>query len=343
MKQVNDTNEERLALFSTIRLSKLQIGSIGVEWTRRCNACCDYCCNECSITETECIDKEALKGWVAHFRSDYPEVDYIEITGGEPFLFYDDLLDFFQCTKKGGFGFSIITNGYWATDDRTTHRMLDPLISAGLRAICVSLDPSHIEWVPLDRIKRLIRVAVQKHDLIVKINGSFYEKDSVRNYFDEDEQPWLRRVREIRDYPVIPAGRAQKNGRKIKWRKQFDCVHCTDGPFVSIRSNGDVFPCCSVSAVARGLCYGNIYSHSPKRIVSSLVGDPFLIIIRNLGFTELERIVRLYHRRFRLPSMKYDVCYLCNEVCDSPSTHAMIGQSLAAFEQELIRHVLNIA
>ena len=330
---------EKEHIFNDVSFSELKIKSLGIEWTQKCTAKCDICCYECSMQNEGKIDVINLKKWVKNFKKEFPEVDKIAITGGEPFLYYNELVDFFKFAQELGYSLNIITNCYWAKNDDITINRLSKLTSLGLEAIAVSLDPSHLEWVPIEKIKRVLRIATDLKTLTVNINGSFYTEDNLDNYFTDNEKYIMNKAKKLGSYPVFPVGRAKKHANKIQWKKKYTDFWCGFAPEIYIRTNGNVYPCCSISTLQDALCFGNIYKDSPKKIGDSLLQNLFIMLAKYSGFDKLEEIVKLYYPEFSLPKKDYDVCYLCNSLCNNSEKYNLTKKAIAKFEKDYIEYV----
>lgn len=95
------------------------------------------------------------------------EVKQIGISGGEPFLFFEELLDMFTYSyAKHGFIGTVNTNASWAKTYDTTKNMLELLHMSGVRYIGISVDSFHQEFVSISNIQNVIQAA---SELTIKI------------------------------------------------------------------------------------------------------------------------------------------------------------------------------
>ncbi len=141
-----------------INIRKLHAG--GIIPTYRCTAACRHCVYGCSgksdsyyINEDESRQLcDTLVGMGC------PSV---HIGGGEPFLNFDALLDVVATVGRSGLHLEYIeTNAYWckpSSADQTVDR-LKQLKAAGANCLLISVDPFHIEYVPLERPLSLIEL-----------------------------------------------------------------------------------------------------------------------------------------------------------------------------------------
>ena len=82
----------------------------------------------------------------------------MHIGGGEPFLSFEALVTLLKAMLKEGIGVDYIeTNAFWAQDDVKIMHRLRVLQGMGVDTVMVSVDPFHIEYVPLERPIRLVQ------------------------------------------------------------------------------------------------------------------------------------------------------------------------------------------
>jgi hypothetical protein len=75
----------------------------------------------------------------------------VHIGGGEPFLDFEGLIALVKIIVKAGIAIDYVeTNAFWAADRRKTVQNLKTLARAGADTLCISLDPFHAEYVPLE-------------------------------------------------------------------------------------------------------------------------------------------------------------------------------------------------
>lgn len=76
----------------------------------------------------------------------------VHIGGGEPFINFEALCNLIRALNSCGIGIDYIeTNGYWCRDKAFAKERLEKLKELGITTIMVSVDPYHIEYVPLER------------------------------------------------------------------------------------------------------------------------------------------------------------------------------------------------
>jgi hypothetical protein len=300
--------------------------------TRQCNAFCDFCCNEDGPHKRGVIDPEAAKQWIRDFAAYVPYCRTAGFTGGEVFLRYKEMEEIHRTLYEYGFKTSITTNGYWGKSPELAKKRLMHLKSLGLTEIAVSIDPSHMDWIPLEYSTAAVKIALEC-GLLVAVTSHFKTKDgSAKDYFEPEYHPYI--IWDESHY-VLPVGRA-KSLPKETYMKDM-----TEGPLlcprvqVVIQPNGDVDPCCSVCLDDGVFVVGNLYRQSMPEVLVNMLSNMYLKMITHRGLDELEQIVRNYHPEYTLPPRQYSVCYMCNALRQS-SNFWMVEDAMKQYSRELI-------
>ncbi|MBQ8641577.1 MAG: radical SAM protein [Clostridia bacterium] len=77
----------------------------------------------------------------------------VHIGGGEPFMHFGALCDTVRALLRHGIGIDYIeTNAFWAVKEDFIRERLRTLREIGVDTVMVSVDPFHIEYVPLERV-----------------------------------------------------------------------------------------------------------------------------------------------------------------------------------------------
>jgi hypothetical protein len=308
----------------------IAISRLIVALTRRCNALCDFCCNNDGPTKRGVLDPSAGEAWIADFADLLPDCRQAAFTGGEVFLYYDELLAFHRHLFAHGFTTTVTTNGYWGKDpDRAAERLLR-LKALGLTGVVVSIDPSHARWVPVGHATKAVKVAIAC-GLQAKVTSNFNGPGgSAKDYFAPE---WHDRIIWDENHQLMPVGRA----------KELTLIGPTEAPrdlFCPavepvIQPNGDVEPCCAVCLDDGVFVVGNVYQQPMSEILVNLLSDMYLKLITHRGMDELEAIVQSYHPAYRLPPRLHSVCFMCNALRQSDQFW-MVNDALARYSQDLL-------
>ena len=122
----------------------------GVMANYRCTAACRHCLYACSPERTDGYITEETAGEVAELLRS-AGCRSVHIGGGEPFLDFDGLIKLVRILTETGIRVEYIeTNAYWAPDSKKCEKYLRELQRAGADALCISVDPFHAEYIPVE-------------------------------------------------------------------------------------------------------------------------------------------------------------------------------------------------
>lgn len=136
----------------------------GLMLTDWCNAACASCYLSCSPAETGWMDLDlAMTAWEGLVAAS-PHGCGVHLSGGEPFGRFDLLLALARSARREGLGplESVETNAFWATGERDIRDRLGALDAAGMGRLAISADPFHQQFVPIERPRRLARIARER-------------------------------------------------------------------------------------------------------------------------------------------------------------------------------------
>jgi len=183
------------------------------ECTLRCNINCLHCGSDCK-KDTGIADMPATdflnvtKSIKEHYD---PAKIMIVLTGGEPLL-RKDLEYCGRELKKQGYSWGIVTNGFQLSQNRFVN-----LLSAGLRAVTLSVDGLEESHNWLRGNKASFKNAIAALDLIVQTKNLNYDVVSCINNKNIDELKRLKdflilkKVKAWRLFTIAPIGRAKEN------------------------------------------------------------------------------------------------------------------------------------
>jgi hypothetical protein len=191
---------------------------LGLILSYRCTNGCAHCLYNCGPKwERQPISAQTLQEALKAIAI-WPQTPQVHFTGGEPFLYFDLLLQGVRYATQLGIPRYVETSASWCTDEAKTIQQFAALEQAGLQAILISCSPFHAERIPPIRTMRAIQAALDvfgKERVIVYLPG-FIE---VLQQFDlERPTPLSRyeqafgaeRARQIlwQGYGIISGGRA---------------------------------------------------------------------------------------------------------------------------------------
>jgi MoaA/NifB/PqqE/SkfB family radical SAM enzyme len=137
--------------------------SAGLMLTYKCNCACEFCYYNCCPGKGGLMTvNTAVSAWQS-LKVLAGDNAKIHITGGEPFLYWDHLLEILEQAQKQNLGKVdlIETNGFWATSEKIVRQRLKKLDELGMNRFKVSTDPFHQEYVGIEPVRRLAEIATE--------------------------------------------------------------------------------------------------------------------------------------------------------------------------------------
>jgi MoaA/NifB/PqqE/SkfB family radical SAM enzyme len=301
--------------------------SAGLMLTYKCNAACEFCYYHCSPRKGGLMPVETCIAAWRLLKTLAGDEAKIHLTGGEPFLYWDHLVEILQEGQEQNFGpvDLVETNGFWATDDRLIADRLDTLVGLGVQRLKISVDPFHQEYVDIEPARRLASAAKRMlgPDRVLVRWEKYLDvgcASPLASRAGTHDLPQAERdeayVEAYHEYPFRFSGRAAGHLAELlasKPAEAFSHVNCMAGFLgakgVHIDPYGNVF-----SGTCSGIIFGNIHQTSleeiwrvfhPKQngLVGTLCeGGPCGLLekVKALGYEELPAYA--------------DKCHLCTHI-----------------------------
>lgn len=133
---------------------------IGIILSYRCQSGCRHCLYNCGPRwPREPISLELLRQALEAVAS-WPQRPQVHLTGGEPFLCFDVLLEGTRIAADLDITCYVETSASWCLDEASARERFATLRDAGLAAVLISCSPFHAERIPPIRALRAVQVAL---------------------------------------------------------------------------------------------------------------------------------------------------------------------------------------
>ncbi len=194
---------------------------------------------------------------------------------------WDRLIEIARCAQDDGLGplESVETNAFWATDEAVIRQRVTALRDAGMEALCVSADPFHQQFVPIERVRLIVKTA---EDLLGLERVRVRWREWLDEGFDTDSLTPSARSKTFSEW--IALGKDRLNGRAaellapylpLRAVDSFTCDNCRHPLLLSkhihIDPEGNVVP-----GVCAGIVLGRVtqpYEESIQEIWRKLDAD----------------------------------------------------------------------
>ena len=239
--------------------------------TYKCSAQCKHCILVCSPEKGGVMTVEDARAYLMEMKKLGLTGQDLIITGGEALLFYEQVLDIIRVAEELGMTpvRSLQSNASWCTSDELGRKRLTELHEAGLKGIYYSMDPFHYEFVPIESVRRAVRISEE-------IFGPDNVSVGSRDYLYAEKIPSVEEFMEGRTTPpAIMTGRAAwallGNLPRIPL-DQIRKMNCRGGrndidPATVAQINVDAYGCVS-SWICSGILLGNAHE-TPLSVILS--------------------------------------------------------------------------
>ncbi len=280
---------------------------IAFGYSTRCNIRCSHCVAAGEAPETTKMEPAAAQRAIRDLAE--AGVTGISFTAGEPFLYFDDLLELVALCRELKIYSRIVTNCSWATSAEVAQHKLDSLKLCGLSQLRMSYSRWHQQHVPRQNIIHAANGC--------KASGIDYFVSFVTDFSEEDDasEDFLRHNHlKFFPEPVIYAGRANSFGRPAIFTDYQD-NRCAMNPYLAPDLN--MYACCDAGShfnTTNFFLLGNLKEHSAARLFEELESNPLYNCIRSQGITTIAGFVGFKAREI----VTYRKCELCRKMFDSP-------------------------
>lgn len=307
--------------------------------TARCNASCRHCSTSCGPDRTESLSREAIQRVITE-ASAIKDGDplQISITGGEPFLDFQQLKEIVRFGTARGAVMSCVSNGYWASSlDRAT-RLLQDLKDCGLALLAISTSTFHTEYIARQRVERALNAA---RDVGIECVLKFVQTAADRNV--DELQEWARGAgaSRVELIPLMPTIREHESLRPDAYLRTSGLPSGTcPGAIINITETQKVYMCCTPGAVQGFYTLGDISDTHLKDIQDRFHLGPKQQILRTYGPIYFANAVRGAGLGDRLRSAYTSVCDLCTHIASDPEMAAVAARASEAFALTQLQSLL---
>ena len=291
----------------------------GLLLTYKCSCRCEFCYYNCSPEKGGLMPLEtAIKSWQG-LKNLAGDTAKIHFTGGEPFLYWEHLVEILKEGQRQSLGAVDIieTNGFWAADEKIIRSRLEILDSLSVKKLKVSCDPFHQEFVALKSIRRFVDIGRKTlGDKRVQVRWEKYlsEPEHPRPLTQEQRIALFRST--VKDYPIRFTGLAGGKLAKLFADKNADAfagLNCSNSFLgakgVHIDPYGNVF-----SGTCSGIVVGNVNQKDLDVLWKDFTPqqNEFIETLFTKGPAGfMEKAVKLGYNAYQLYA---DKCHLCTSL-----------------------------
>jgi organic radical activating enzyme len=281
--------------------------NIAFGYSTRCNIRCAHCVAAGDTPDYKKMELGKAKEIIREMA--LAGVTGISFTAGEPFIYYDDLLELVSLCRDLNIYTRIVTNSYWAKSPEKAEEQLGMLQQCGLSQLRLSYSRWHQQHVPHGNVLCAANACIKTGiDYFISFVTDFTKED-------DDYEQYLRDNKlKYFPEPVIYAGRADSFGRK-KLFTDYQKNSCAMNPFLAPDLN--MYACCDAGShftATNFFLLGSLANHSIEQLFAKSETHPLYNCIKSMGITNIASFAGMKAREI----VTYRKCELCKRLFDSP-------------------------
>lgn len=287
-----------------------------------CNAECEHCyLSSSSLSDPTRLGVDVILDAIDQSREIRQISPRIAIGGGEPTLYWDDLLAIISHASKKSIQTILISNGWWGALKEEAHKRVLQLKENGLTHIEISASVYHRKYVPTFALNHIIELCKQ-----YDIDISVHIRTSKSNTFSSSISPIEIDPEKVIDIPVMPIGRAaiKIDSSEFNYKKGLPQGNCSHDLSFLITPWGDCYPCCGGSELNSFLCIGNIKEEKLHDMIDRLNRRRILYILTQKGPASIIRGLNLEGLTHVKQDSHVEICDLCVGLFRSPEFSASL-------------------
>ncbi|HYP09817.1 MAG TPA: radical SAM/SPASM domain-containing protein, partial [Bryobacteraceae bacterium] len=308
---------------------------VGLLYTRTCPLACAHCIIESSPRAT---DKMRFGAAAELLPAIARHTTRICFTGGEPLLYFNEILALVKAAKHLGLTTSVVSGAGWVRQARVAEERISRLRDAGLDKLCVSADRYHEVYSPPERAHLLIDIA-RRAGIDVIVRGVI-----AANQNSCQEKARFAPGDVVYDpVPLVRLGAARSLPEEhFQYTERPPSGRCKVALSPVVEPDGNVFACCGPSRYARKsspLALGNINHESLDTILSRGAQDPILKALTLIGPYGLLELLEKHPATEQLVPMRRGytgMCELCLDMTDSLEVVAALRARLTQTDAQAL-------
>jgi pyruvate-formate lyase-activating enzyme len=308
--------------------------------TSRCNASCAHCSTNCGPYRTESLPHSAIfkvMDQAAELSGSEPPEFYL--SGGEPFLDFEGLLEIVAYGKRLGGIVTCVTNGYWATSEEKAHSMLSAVQRAGLAELAVSSSRFHEKFVSRRRVGRVLGAArALGLRCTLKHVHSRSDRRSRRTVSSWAKTAGAAEVQEISLLPHLRTGEKLPEG-EFPRRKGLPGGVCP-ARLLSVNEDGKAYTCCTPGGFTDLLALGSVHETRLEDLRDRFYLGGTQQILRRHGPRYFARDIEARGLGGRLRKAYGGICDLCTHIASDPVLAVAAADASKAFEVRQVENLL---
>ncbi len=255
-------------------------------YTDKCTANCLHCAAESSTSNNTKMSMDEAKKYLQVAAA--KNFKCILWSGGEVFIYFNEILKLTEYGKSLGLVFTIDTNAFWAQSEEVAYGKLKLLKEAGVIHIDVSCDAFHMKFVPVKNIITAVKAAL---DLGISSRVSFTYSG------DKEVDHMLLSILKEQEVPFVESEMAKVGFAKKLPDELFGSIEIADlmgceelGPLV--RTDGSIIGCCNPTVSKESPVHIGLGKDNFEDKIDNYLNSKCINLLANLGFRKLYNLLK---------------------------------------------------
>lgn len=275
-------------------------------YTDKCTANCLHCAAESSTSNNSKMSIDEAKKYLEVAAA--KNFKCILWSGGEVFIYFDEILKLTEYGKSLGLVFTIDTNAYWAKSRELAYEKLKILKEAGVIHIDVSCDAYHFKYIPVENIINAVKAAL---DLGISSRVSF-----TYSGYEEIDQMLLSKLKE-QEVPYVKSEMAKVGFAKKLPDELFGSIEISEligcdelGPLV--RMDGSIIGCCNPTVSKESPVHIGVGIENFEENIDKYLNSKCINSLADQGFLKLYNFLKNDKDFKQYKEKKYShICEFC--------------------------------
>ena len=299
---------------------------IAFGYSTRCNIRCAHCVATSDKPDNIKMELSRAKEIISELAE--AGVTGMSFTAGEPFIYFDDLLELVKLCNELKIYTRVVTNSYWAKSPESAARHLALLGQRGLCQLRMSYSRWHQQHIPHENILNAAHACTNLGiDYFVSFVTDFTDEDDSYEQFLRDNS--LKFFPE----PVIYSGRASSFGRKSIFT---DYQENRCGMNAYLAPDLTMYACCDAGSQFTATNFfrlGNLQHYSVEQLFAKSEKCQLYNCIRTVGITAIASYIGYKARDI----VTYRKCELCEKIFNSQKRLSLLEKTLKIGLPNLLR------
>ena len=280
---------------------------IAFGYSTRCNIRCSHCVAAGETPDSSKMELAQAKNILREMAM--AEVKGISFTAGEPFVYFDDLLELIDLCSENNIYTRVVTNSSWAKTPEQASEKMRQLKQCGLCQLRLSYSRWHQQHVPKQQVLYAAKACKEAGiNFFISFVTDFSELDDpFEQYLRDNNLTFFPE-------PVIYAGRAEGFIQQPLFTDYQDNC-CQMNPYVA--PDLTMYACCDAGSHFNATNFfklGSLKEWSVEQLLTKSETNTLYNCIRNMGITPIASYAGMKSRDI----VTYRKCSLCKELFNDP-------------------------